>query len=341
MSCHTFSFTIWSHQAAKLHGFAVNQAKLDNWIGRAKAEARGKRPWFKVLGATIASLQTDGVPEPVASKLKPLTDMPFETELAFADELAKLLSAEELVSYEPQILKSALRENDPVDTDTYAELILGGAPFAAAKPEQDSPDLDWLAVLAGSVVQTQSGGSWPAGGQLPRLKRPKPEQNEVATMWLLLALASRPEIDAMSAPARQQALAWLESQHAEPGRSNESLLLHLLVQHKFGTPERTGALLKELWDQQNPDGGWSWVRGEKRSDAFATGQSLYALGTIGVPVADPALERARGYLVQTQQADGSWVVYPDGFNDAPDEGRLKRTAPIWTYWGAPGQRSVC
>jgi hypothetical protein len=153
-------------------------------------------------------------------------------------------------------------------------------------------------------------------------------------MWLLLALASRPEIDTLSAQARQQALGWLESQHAEPGRSNESLLLHMLVQNKFGTPERTQALLKELWDQQNPDGGWSWVRGEKKSDAFATGQSLYALGTIGAPLADANLERARGYLVQSQQADGSWTVYPDGFNDAPNEGRLKRTAPIWTYWGS-------
>ncbi len=329
MSCHTFAFTLWSFQAAKQRGFAVDQAKLDNWIGRAKAEARGKRPWFKMLNATFASLQTDGVPEPVADKLKPLAEKAFETEPAFVDELAKLLSAEELDSYRPQILKWALRENDPVDTDTYAELILGGAPFAAT-----NLDPDWLVALTGSVVQTQSAGSWSAGGQLPRLKRPKPEQDEVATMWLLLALASRPEIDAQSAAARQQALAWLDGQHAEPGRSNESLLLHLLVQHKFGTPERTGALLKQVWDEQNPDGGWSWVRGEKKSDAFATGQSLYALGTVGVPLAEPAFKRARGYLVKTQQPGGSWTVYPDGFNDAPDEGRLKRTAPIWTYWGS-------
>ncbi len=120
----------------------------------------------------------------------------------------------------------------------------------------------------------------------------------------------------------------------EPGHSNEALVLQLLVQQKFGTPERSAALLKQLWDEQNPDGGWSWMRGEKKSDAFATGQSLYALGSVGVPVASEAIERARSYLVQTQQPDGSWTVYPDGFNDAPNEGRLKRTAPIWTYWGS-------
>ena len=233
MSCHTFAFTLWSFQSAKEHGFPIDQARLDQWIGRAKAEARGKRPWFKIVGATPAALQADGVPEAVVERLKPLAEKPFESEAAFVDELARLLSADELNAYKPQILKGAQRENDPVDTDTYAELILGKAPLASSEP-----DPQWLTALTGSIVGQQAGGGWTAGGQLPRLKRPKPEQNAVATMWLLLALASRPEIDAPSAQSREQAFAWLGSLGDEPGRSNEWLLLRALVEHKFGTAER-------------------------------------------------------------------------------------------------------
>ena len=329
MSCHTFAFTLWAFEAAKGHGFAVDQAKVDHWIGRAKAEARGKRPWFKIVAATPAALEADGVPAAVVERLKPIAEKAFESEAAFLAELTRLLSADELAAYQQQILKAANRENDPVDTDTYAELILGNAPFATTEP-----DPQWLALLTASVVQQQSEGHWSAGGQLPRLKRPKPEQDSVATMWLLLALASRPEINTSSAVAREQAHKWLGSLGDEPGRSNEWLLLRALVERKFGTPERTDSLIKQLRDEQCPDGGWSWVRGEKQSDAFATGQTLYALAQLGVPPADPAIERARGYLIGAQQPDGSWTVYPEGFNDAPNEGRLKRTAPIWTYWGS-------
>ena len=141
---------------------------------------------------------------------------------------------------------------------------------------------------------------------MPRLNRPKSETNEVTTIWTLLALASRPELQEMSAPSRERALAWLREHDAKPGRSNESLLLHMLLRQSLGDSAQTDARLKELLAEQNADGGRSWVRGRTESDAFATGQTLYALRIVGVAASDPVVELARELLAQ--DAATGWVL---------------------------------
>ena len=44
------------------------------------------------------------------------------------------------------------------------------------------------------------------------------------------------------------------------------------------------------------------------SSAYATGKSLNALQTAGLPASDAAYGRAVKYLLTTQQEDGSWYV---------------------------------
>ena len=45
------------------------------------------------------------------------------------------------------------------------------------------------------------------------------------------------------------------------------------------------------------------------SDAYATGQALYALQSAGkVNSADPAVKKGLGFLMRTQDDDGSWFV---------------------------------
>ena len=59
---------------------------------------------------------------------------------------------------------------------------------------------------------------------------------------------------------------------------------------------------------QRPDGGWAPNR-KLESDAFATGESLWALGESGVLTpADPVYQRGVRYLLSTQFEDGSWHV---------------------------------
>jgi hypothetical protein len=60
--------------------------------------------------------------------------------------------------------------------------------------------------------------------------------------------------------------------------------------------------------EQRPDGGWA-QRSELASDAYATGQTLFALAESGaVSPTGAAYQKGVKYLLSTQPADGSWVV---------------------------------
>jgi squalene cyclase len=68
------------------------------------------------------------------------------------------------------------------------------------------------------------------------------------------------------------------------------------------------ALAKRIVATQRADGGWS-QRAELASDAYATGETLYALASTGLmsPRA-AAFQKGVKYLLATQSADGSWYV---------------------------------
>jgi len=66
-------------------------------------------------------------------------------------------------------------------------------------------------------------------------------------------------------------------------------------------------LVKDLTALQRNDGGWAQTP-ELSSDAYATGQTLYALHEAGVPATDPVYRRGVEFLARTQKADGSWQV---------------------------------
>jgi N-acyl-D-amino-acid deacylase len=65
---------------------------------------------------------------------------------------------------------------------------------------------------------------------------------------------------------------------------------------------------RELWNEQRPDGGWSQLN-SLPSDAYATGEVLYALAESGM-AGGHRFEYERGvqFLMRTQQPDGSWHV---------------------------------
>jgi ankyrin repeat protein len=68
-------------------------------------------------------------------------------------------------------------------------------------------------------------------------------------------------------------------------------------------------LAKAILAEQQADGGWRQREG-LGSDAYATGQSLYALATAGgVAPSDPAYQQGVRFLLTTQNpSDGSWRV---------------------------------
>jgi hypothetical protein len=83
-------------------------------------------------------------------------------------------------------------------------------------------------------------------------------------------------------------------------------LLGLAWGHSNGEVIRKS--MQDLLATQRSDGGWSDLPSMRSSSAYATGRALFALGTAGLSVSDPAYKRGVQYLLTTQQEDGSWFV---------------------------------
>jgi squalene cyclase len=76
---------------------------------------------------------------------------------------------------------------------------------------------------------------------------------------------------------------------------------------KAGATEIKDAAQRLAADQR-ADGGWGQLP-TLESDAYATGQALFALYEANaLKPADPAYQRGVAFLIDTQQADGSWQV---------------------------------
>ena len=98
------------------------------------------------------------------------------------------------------------------------------------------------------------------------------------------------------------------------------------------------ASARQLAAAQRADGGWNQLP-TMGSDAYATGEALYALNVAGTPATDPVYAKGVKYLLQTQGADGSWHVasrsiwlqpyFDSGFPYATDQW-ISAAATAWS-----------
>ncbi len=179
--------------------------------------------------------------------------------------------------------------------------------------------------LAGLIVAAQQDdGSWQPAGQLPGQTRPLDETTLVTTAWAALALSSIEDAPAEVLASRDQALAFVKN--ADSGKSGEWWAVMLLLEQRHGDRDRVAELQQKIFALQNEDGGWSFLQPGPTSP-LATGQILYALAETGVRSDNPAIARARQYLIDSQRDDGSWAT----------ASTLKRknaeVYPIASYWG--------
>jgi N-acyl-D-amino-acid deacylase len=190
------------------------------------------------------------------------------------------------------------------------DAIAVGYTMAAASTAGIAPNLV-TSVAARKFVNAQlPDGHWIAADARP----PMSSSDFTATALALKAISTYLPVDPSEPLA--QGRQWLAT--ATP-KSTEDRAFQLLGLVWAGAPiaDRRHAAARLLATQRK-DGGWAQEDGME-SDAYATGQALYALRQAHACVAWGApFQRGLRYLLDTQQPDGSWLV----------KSRLHSPAPI-------------
>ena len=101
----------------------------------------------------------------------------------------------------------------------------------------------------------------------------------------------------------ERAAKWLEA--ASP-RTTEDRSMQLLGIAWAGHQVPSDRV-QQLISRQRADGGWGQTE-NLASDAYATGEALWALHESSVPPSDPAFRRGVDYLLGTQEETGEWHV---------------------------------
>ncbi len=133
--------------------------------------------------------------------------------------------------------------------------------------------------------------------------RPPQESSDItATALSLRAL----QLYGKDAAARiENAKRWLLGAKAKTSEERNMQLLGLAW--AGAAPKDLARHAKAVEAAQQPDGGWAQLPGLE-SDAYATGQALYALRRAGVRIESPTYQRGITFLLRTQHSDGSWMV---------------------------------
>jgi Squalene-hopene cyclase C-terminal domain len=205
------------------------------------------------------------------------------------------------------------------------ETMTTGYTLIALAAEKYPGDALTDAMALWSASSQFGDGSW----NLPSHRAPIEYSPFTGTALGLRALqlygppAKRKEFELRIAKARR----WLEQNTA---RDNEGRTFRLLGLGWAGADKKV--LMKavdDLIQNQRPDGGWAQLPGLE-SDAYATGQALYALRIGGgMSPGHETYKRGVSNLLQTQLPDGTWLVhtrsYPvqpyfeSGFPHGPDQ----------------------
>jgi hypothetical protein len=202
-----------------------------------------------------------------------------------------------------------------------------GLPFLAVAarslPKLEAGQEPSLNLIAEEIVKKQlPDGSWEFFATLRR--PPINESPAIDAAWIIMALEGKTGPDAPESRrvALARAITWLDA--AKPPDLHQEKVLRLLLAIRSGKPRDTmRPTIDELLTLQRSDGGWSQTVPELKSDAFATGQTLYVLSLAGYTPDRAEIKRGINFLVATQAPDGSWPMIsrstPDG---SPGSARL-------------------
>jgi squalene-hopene/tetraprenyl-beta-curcumene cyclase len=146
-----------------------------------------------------------------------------------------------------------------------------------------------------------------------------------------LAVQTRRHPAPAATAAQERALAWLSGQPTDEETQYHALRL-LLDARLSRAQDELKQSIEWLRAHQREDGGWGQSP-DMLSDAFATGQAVYALRVAGIAADDPAIQRAREFLTKTQIADGSWpMVSRPNATSTKGAGNLEPITYAATAW---------
>jgi ankyrin repeat protein len=154
------------------------------------------------------------------------------------------------------------------------------------------------------ALQTAAGG-W----RMPESRRPPMNSGNFQTAALAIYAMKNyaPEAEKPNCEkAIARALAWLSK--AIPVTHQDHAFRLLGLGWGGGPASLIREEAKSLAALQRADGGWSQLPA-MASDAYATGEALFALGSAGrMSVSDPSFRKGIDYLLSTRATDGSWHV---------------------------------
>jgi len=157
-----------------------------------------------------------------------------------------------------------------------------------------------------AILSLQSpNGSW-SGNESRRPPMNAGDFNAAAVCIFALTHYTPAGMETRAADAVRRAVAWLEA--ANPVTTQDRTFHALALAWANDGSESAKRSARSLLAMQRSDGGWSQLPGMP-SDAYATGQVLFALSVAGkMASSDAAFQKGVDYLLKTQAADGTWHV---------------------------------
>jgi hypothetical protein len=173
-------------------------------------------------------------------------------------------------------------------------------------PEPDATAKAGMKLFLQTVKSEQTeNGSWSTWPET----RPPIFGNSDESLTALAVLALLPQAragDSAAKAALEKGIKWLTETRTDD--DPQSIVLRLILWKRLNRPAHDWQpLVRRIIVRQNPDGGWSQTK-DMASDAWATGQALYALACAGIKAKDPIITRGHAFLIKTQREDGSWPM---------------------------------
>lgn len=190
--------------------------------------------------------------------------------------------------------------------EAFNEKAVHFALALGANPEPDALSREGLARLLSTVKadQTENGSwlSWPET-RPPIFGHSDRRATSLAALALLPAAATG---DVAAKAAADRAEQFLSSSPDE--NDPQPIALRLVLCQRLGhSKKKLEPLVARILANQNDDGGWSQTD-DMTSDAWATGQALYAIAHAGLRRDNCSIQRAHQFLADSQRDDGSWPM---------------------------------